>query len=278
MALEFLNPSQDEEQTAAPVIAEPQADPAPQADAPVTDDQPRGPDGKFAPKEPATPPEPVVEPVVAEPQPITPPEPQIPPGYVPLAAVQETREKLRAAEAKLAQQQLPPVQPAPVITPPDRYEDPEGYEAWRDEQLEGRLFNERCNVSERFARSQHAPELVDEAKQWAVGKINSDPLFSAQLRSQPDPYGFAVSEYRKDKLFSEFKDDDFAAFQAWKASQGQPAPIPAPTLPPPVASVAPLTPAPPAPPRSIATAPSAGGPAAVPTGPGQGYDGLFPKG
>lgn len=270
MPLEFLDAPQGVE-TAAPIAAvEPVAEPAPQDEAPApADDPPRGPDGKFVAKDPATP-EPAPEPVVAaEPPPA--PEPAVPPGYVPLEALQAVREEVRTLKA----QRQPAPQPAEPQAVPDRYEDPEGYEAWRDQQLENRLFDERCNVSERFARTQHGEELVDAAKQWAVGKLQADPLFNAALRGQPDPYGFAVAEYRKDKLFSEFKDDDFAAFQAWKASQGQPAPA-EPAAPIPVA-VAPLTPAPPAPPRSIATAPSAGGPAGVPIGPGVAYDAIFKR-
>lgn len=274
MALEFLNSPQGEEQAAAPeAVVEPVAEPAQQAEA-QPDDQPRGADGKFAPKDPATPPAPEPE-LAQEPQAAPLAEAAVPPGFVPLTALQEVRSELQALKAA---QERPtrPAQPQYAQQPPDRYEDPEGYEAYRDQQLDERLFTERLNVSERFARTQHGDELVTEAQQWALKKFEADPLFYQRLRQQPDPYGFAVSEYRKDKLFTEFKDDDFAAFQAWKASQVQAAPTPAVAAP--VASAAPLTPPPQAPPRSIAGAPSAGGPASVPIGPGQAFDGVFSKG
>lgn len=279
MPLEFLDAPQGVDTAVAPEVAtEPQAEPALQAE-PTGEAEAvaRGPDGKFVARQPAPEPQAQPEPAAATPEPQAAPTPQVPPGHVPYAALAEARDRLRAAEARAeaAERRQAPAQQPQAHEPPDRYADPEAFDAWRDQQIENRLFDERCNVSERFARTQHGPELVDEAKQWAVQRLQSDPLFGPMLRSQPDPYGFAVAEYRKDKLFSDFKDDDFAAFQAWRAQQGQAHPTPTPSL----ATASPLPqPAPSPPPRSIATAPSAGGPASVPSGPGQAYDRAFHRG
>ena len=285
MPLEFLTTPQGEESAAAPETVvetptpEPIAEPAPQVEAPEPEGQPRGPDGKFAPKEPATP-APAAEPAVeAQPPPVAQPAPTpeavIPPGYVPVQALQEVRSELQALKASMAppQRQATPLQ---VREPPDRYDDPEGYEAWRDEQFENRLFNERCNVSEQFARSKHGDEMVAQAQQWAGQQLQADPLFGIRLRQQSDPYGYVIAEYRKEQLASEVAPDELTAFRAWKAQQAQAPPLNPVAAPAP--AVAPIAPAPPPPPASIASAPSAGGPAAVPMGPGQAFDGIFRKG
>lgn len=301
MPLEFLDAPQGVDAAAQPESpAETPAAEAVQPDAtppaePVADAPPRGPDGKFIAKAeaqaPSPAPDPAAPPPAAAPQGVQPvADPAVPPGLVPIAALQEVREELRATKAEIATlkrqpaQQPPAAQPAPTPEPPDRYADPDGYEAWRDQQLEFRLFNERCNVSERFARTQFGDDLVNEAKDWATRLIASDPLFNQRLWSQSDPYGFAVAEYRKEKLFSGLKDDDFAAFQAWRAQQGQPPAAPTAQPIPQAAAAAPAAPAPapqPAPsppPKSLASAPSAGGPAAVPVGPGHAFEGVFSKG
>lgn len=284
MPLEFLDAPAGADAAAPETPAEaPVAAQAPEIAAATSPEEPlRGPDGKFIAREPAQ-----AAPAADGPAPdaaATPAalDPAAPPaGYVPVQALQEVRGDLKATKAELdalkrqVAPQPPPSPPAQAPEPPDRYADPEGYEAWRDQQLEFRLFNERCNVSERFARTQFGDELVDEAKAWATRLIQSDPLFNQRLWSQSDPYGFAVAEYRKDTLFSDLKDDDFAAFQAWRAQQGQPPAAPPPIPPTAPTAAAPPKPAPSPPPKSLASAPSAGGPAAVPVGPGQAFDAAF---
>lgn len=279
--LDFLNsPSGGEQPVAPDPQIEPAAEPAPQVEAlePV-DGQPRGPDGRFAPRDPA------LEPALAAelpPEPQPQPEPQIPPGFVPIAALQEERDRRQAAEARLA---TPQPQPQPSAQPrheapqrPDPFEDPAGYAEWQEAVFENRLFNQSLNFSETFARQKHGDATVNEVQQWAKPRLEADPIFAAQFRQQSDPYGFIVAEYRKDKLFSGLSDNDYAAFEAWRAAQAAPNPNPNPAPAPAQQVLAPpITPAPP-PPRSIASAPSAGGPAAVPVGPGQAYDRAFRRG
>lgn len=283
MPLEFLNAAEAVDTAVAPEVApEPQPEPAPQAEAPA--EQPRGPDGKFAPKEPAPAPEPEPEPVVAA-QPEPPPaplpatEPQIPPGFVPVSALSDERNKRQAVEAQLQALQRPAAPPAQRREPtpaPDPFEDFDAYQAWEQEQRAG----ERAAWSERLAVAVHGQEMVEKVKGWASVRAEADPVFRQQTAFSPDPYGLAVEEYQRHEALQMLTNPELRTkFQAFLNGQAQapvqPAPAPMVAAP---AAVAPPPSAPLPPPRSIAAAPSAGGPAAVPTGPGQAFDGVFNKG
>ena len=108
----------------------PAAEAEPVAEAPKGPE--RGPDGKFVAKEKA-------EPAAAEP--VEQPKPAVPEGYVPVKALQELREELKALK------QAPPAAPQPPAPVPDVFEDPEGYAAYQQHAL----LNHSLNVSERFA-------------------------------------------------------------------------------------------------------------------------------
>jgi hypothetical protein len=259
--LEFLDGPTPEPEAVPEVQPEAQAEP---------EGQPRGPDGKFLPKEAEPAPEAAPEPVQAQ-QPEPAPEPREP-AHVPVSALQEERQKRQALEQRLAalEQQR---QQAPPPEPPDRYQDPEAWEAWRDEQIETRLFNERLNTSERFARKEYGSETVEKVQQWAVERGQQDPLFGMKLRQHPDPYEFAVQEWKRDQVFAALKDpSELDQFLAWKAQQANPQP-------PPAEAPAPATPAPSPPPRSLASAPSAGTakPGEQPVGPGVAFDAVFTR-
>jgi hypothetical protein len=229
-----------------------------QVDAPVSEPVPegpaRGPDGKFvSPQAPEPGPEP-------EPQPAASPEPQAytpPPGYVPVNVVQELRQEIRA----LKQAPPPPI--------PDQYEDPEGYQAHREQQINERLLHHTLNTSERFARKEHGGELVDKARDWALQKFQSDPLYYQRVLADPDPYELVVQEFKRDQVFQKLQGSDLDAFLAWKAGQA------APQAAQPAAPAAP--PQQPTPPRSMASAPSAGSakPGEQPVGPGVAFDSVF---
>lgn len=249
--------------------------------------QPRGPDGKFATKDqdqaPASAPEPEPEPAAVVTQPA--PQPQTEAPMVPLPALLETRDKVKVLEQEVARllqaRDKPAPQPPPEpVEPPDPYEDPVGYHRFHEASIDQRLFVERLNISERFARNAHGDELVTAAQQWAAERGQTDQLFAQKLRQEADPYGYVVREYRRDQVFSSLADTDLDDFKAWKAAQAaanttqqtpQPTPGLAPASPPP-------RPAPTPPPRSIAHAPSAGGQQAIPTGPGASYERAFRKG
>jgi hypothetical protein len=225
-------------------------------DAPVSE-QPegpaRGPDGKFTStqQEPLDPP-PEQQPPAAEERPQSGP----PPGYVPVNVVAELRQEIRA------------LRQAPPPPPPDPYIDPEAYQDHRDQQINDRLLNHTLNTSERFARKEYGPGVVDTARDWALGKFQSDPLFYQRVMGDPDPYELVVQEHKREQVFQRIQGSDLDAFLAWKSgSAPQAQPIAAPAAPPQQSM----------PPRSLASAQSAGSsrPGEQPVGPGVAFDALF---
>jgi hypothetical protein len=201
-------------------------------------ERPRGPDGKFLPKEETTKPEPVM---------------------VPIAALHETRDKVRDLEAKLQQMQ-PPQEPQQQV--PDIFEDPKGYQEFQDQKLQTLLYQERYRFSERLAVNQYGQDAVKNAVEWAAQRAQQDPHFNAQAFSNPDPVGFAVEQYKRDQVASQVDLSEFEKFKAWQAAQAE--------------TQQPIQQQPQnAPPASIASLPSSGGADHTPVGPGQAFDSLF---
>lgn len=206
-------------------------------EAPKEPDQPAE-----APKEPETPVEP---PVTAEVQ------PKAEPIMVPLAALHETRDEVKSLKDQLSrfQQTQQANQPAPQA--PDPYEDPEGFAAFQSSQIQTVLLNHTLDTSERFARKEHGAETVEAAKQWALQRYATDPLYREQVLRDPDPYERVVKDFRREELFSKVSDpSEFDAFLQWKAAQSQLSGAPASSPNPTPTAI---------PPRSLAGAPSAGG-------------------
>jgi hypothetical protein len=218
-------------------------------------------------------PEPVAEaiapePVTSEPTPTpvaapvapTPPEP----GHVPIGALMDERDRRKAAEERVAQferQQQPTRIPDPLT-------DPEGALNHTAAAFQSQLIDTKLNLSEVAARRFYGAEAVDAAKDWALQKFSQSPAYQNEVLSQPDPYDFAVQQYKKDQISSSVTEDDYKAFQSWKSAQA----ILAGTSP--AASAAPQITAT-SPPRSIASEPSGGGVTHVPLDDAAGYNALF---
>lgn len=229
------------------------------------------------PEEVETPEETVMEAPEAEAPPIQEPEPEaVQPApvveepkqeqHVPLPTFLDMRDKLKEAERKakeLEQRLTQPVEPLPV---PDVFEDPQGFQTHIAQTFEDRLYQQTLAISRRFAEQQHGKETTDTAVNWGVERCNSDPYFNAQVRSSPDPVGFVVEQFNRDRIASSVNLTEYEQFQAWKAAQAQ-------------VTQAQATPAPSQaiPTPSMASVPSAGGVDHVPVGPGQAFDSLFQK-
>jgi hypothetical protein len=182
---------------------------------------------------------------------VTIPEPKAEPGFVPLAAVLDERDRRKQLERELEQYRQQQAAPKPEVIDP--WTDLDGALAQRDQQVQLMLHQQKVQMSRRFAEIQHGKEPVDEALKWAHSRCDADPAFNQQVFAADDPIGFAVAQYQRDQIASTVTMDDFKAFQAWKQAQSNPqsaAQIPAP-----LASSA----APP-PPRSLVSAQSAGAP------------------
>lgn len=257
----------------AAIVDAPAAEAAPAA--PAAEAAPagpeRGPDGKFLPKAEAAPVEPVVEAAPAAPAPVIAPEP----NHAPLAALLDERDKRQAAEARAneaerkardletwRQQQEAAATRRPV---PTRDEDPEGYEAHRQAQIDSALYDQRIEMSRGFAEMRHGPEVAKAAVDWGFARCDQDPHFNEKVRTHRDPIGFVVAEYQREQTLGKLGDPaEIDRYLAWKAAQATPAPVaePAP-LAAPAQSVAAPPPPPAAPRPSLAAAPSAAGTAAA---------------
>ena len=186
---------------------------------------------------------------------VTIPEPKAEPGFVPLATVLDERDKRKQLERELEQYRQR--QQAPAPEPIDPWTDLEGALAQRDQQYQTVLFQQKLQMSRRFAEMQHGAETVQEAIEWGRSKCDADPAFNQQVLQSDDPIGFALQQYQREQIASNVTMDDFKAFQAWKQAQATAQPV--------AAAIPQAQPAPqidtPAPPRSLVSAQSAGSPA-----------------
>lgn len=257
---------------------------APAVEEPVSEGPARGPDGRFVGQQAEPPAEPEAPPV-AEPVAVTPPAPIAPPPAPAsdpqhdvrglLAATLDEREKRQAetqrreaAERRAADLERQLQAQQPQAQGPDYWENPQAY---TQQAVQSAVINERLNFSETLARQQHGSELVDKARDWAMAKMGQSPAFHQEVLSNPHPYEHAIQAYQREQLFSQVKPDEFAAFNAWRAAQAQAAALTPQTPAMPAAAIPPVAP----PPRSLASATSAGGLQAVPTGEGVAFDTLF---
>lgn len=181
-------------------------------------------------------PEAAVEPTpetVEEPTPPTQPEveqhrPE--PGYVPLNAVLEERERRQAAERRIAEFEAQ-AKPQEV---PDPFDDPAGYQRHFEAQLDQRLQAQRADMSYQFAVREHGKDKVEEARAWAMEKAKSDPVFNQQVgvvfQTEASPVDWVVQQHQRDALLSDIGgnvDDWFTREAAKRGYVAQNAPAPA---------------------------------------------------
>lgn len=255
--LSFLDTPRDEQGRFAtrdtqPVdVSPPPAQPAP----PVADAQPA-----MAPD--TTPVQPVGGPV------------QPPPGYIPMAAVLDEREKRQKFERELEDykrryEELTRKAPEPV----DPIADPEAFNRHIEAQVARAKWDAITSVSYSMALRHHGNDKVKQAEEWLAGELQANPGLWQQVQRQPDPYDFVVSQHQRSLRLSKIGDEDPESWaQKWAEANGY---IKAPSQP--VAERAALSPQSAPPPKpSIASAPSAGGKSPyVPTGPGTAFDAVF---
>lgn len=207
-----------------------------------------------------TPPASPTEPPAAEPVQAEPGSKPVEPGFVPVTAMLDERDKRKQLEQELEQyrsQQKQTEQPAP----PDIFEDPEGWQAYQAQQFQGALYSQRLDMSYRFAAQSHGQETVDAAMEWGMKRCASDPHFNAMVMNNPDPVGFAVQQYQREQVASQVDLSEFEQFKAWKQAQEAVTP---PAINPQVT-----------PPKSIVSAPSAGGAQQIAMGPEATFDEEF---
>lgn len=206
---------------------------------------------------------------------------------VPLAALLTERERRskaeRALEERTARDAEAEADQNLSFEPPDPAKDAAGYARFQAGMTNLAILNERMNFSERFARQQHGDEAVQTAHDWAVARFKADPAYEESVMRSADPYATIVKDHTIQTRGEQVDNDDWKAFQAWKAAQngggeGQGGasdpPKPAAAAP----AAVPQAQAKKIPAQSIADLPGAGGGQhTVPVGAGQAFDNVFTR-
>jgi hypothetical protein len=203
----------------------------------------------------------------AEPAPSAPPAPELEPTRVPITALLDEREKRQAVEAEAKQLKRMLDEIKAQQTPqkaPDIYEDPEGFIRQTQATMQQALWNERLNMSEAIARTQHGDEQVEKARDAFAQAVQSSPALYAEMRQHPNPYAYVVNWHKRQSILSEIGNDP----DKWKQSQIE-------ALREQVRQelLAQSSPKPAAPPPSLSKAPSRGNDAIAP---GNAFDSMFP--
>lgn len=159
-------------------------------------------------------PEAEVEPPVAEHQ-------RPDPGFVPISALMDERDRRKQAEERARQFEQQQGQ-----QPPNPYDDPEGFAAHQQQMVEERLTQERFAMSDMFARERHGDETVETAVKWAQERAQADPSFAMSYMRHQNPIDWIVQQHKRDALLSDIGDpaklDDWFAREAAKRGYAAP--------------------------------------------------------
>lgn len=212
------------------------------------------------------------------PQELPAPEPQQEPDKtVPLATFLDQRDEVkrwkREADELKRQLEQRNAKPADV---PDPLDDPQGYRAHIDQDVDRRMVEHRFQVSDTIARQQHGADAVEAAGAWAAERARNDRAFAVAYMQQTHPIDWIVQQHKRDQFLTDVGDnvDDWFTREATKRGYVQ---APAPTAAPVAAQQQPAPVMPP-PPRSLAAAPSSGGAVKdVPVGPTASLEAVFQR-
>jgi len=250
-------------------------------------DQPRDDTGRFASKDNSqpveAPPPASVPPAVEQPAPTLEPAPsqpasapvQPPPGYIPMAAVLDEREKRQQYQREL--EDMRRKYEEATRRPPqalDPIADPEAFERSLNERIERVRWDAITNASLVAATRHHGPEKVKAAEEWLQSELQQNPGIWQQIQRQPDPYDYVVSQHQRTLRLQKIGDDDPDAYaQKWAEANGY---VKVGTQQPQSAGVTGHSPPSTLPRPSLASAPSAGGKTSnVPVGPGEAFNAVF---
>lgn len=150
------------------------------------------------------------EPIAVEPEPEVVAEPARPdPGFVPLSAMMDERDRRKAAEARAAELERQQQNSRPSIDP---FDDPEGYAQQQQMMVANQVAEVRFQMSDMMARQTHGADAVDAAISWAGEKAKSDPVFAASYMRDSNPINWIVQQHKRHSLVDQIGDrslDDF---------------------------------------------------------------------
>lgn len=117
---------------------------------------------------------------------------------VPLAALEEARQRARDAEARLSAQGEDTISATDAgFVPIDPKEDPAGAYDQMMSVIQLNAVNTTLNFSEKSARKEHGSEYVDKVFKWATERFETDPEFATRILTDSDPYELAIADYKK---------------------------------------------------------------------------------
>lgn len=132
-------------------------------------------------------------------------------GEVPIAALLDEREKRQAYERELAQlkQQLAQQNAKPEEVP-DVLDDSGKFVSHLEQKFEGKLFQNRVEMSQEFMRMTH--QDYDEAEAKFVQMVQENPSLAQQMRSAQLPAKFVYDTVKKAEKLAKLENvDEFEA-------------------------------------------------------------------
>ena len=183
-------------------------------------DEPQGSSGEPAPKpEPAvaeTPPPVQENPAPSTPAPAQPAQAEQPqPGFVPLAAVLDEREKRQALERerdelrRWREEREKQQNAAPPIDP---LTEPEKWQAAQEERLARLEQDLTWKDAQRRAVRDFGPEVVQAAFVALSEECKTNPAFFKTVERQAEPYEFVVKWHKRQQNLARMGDDDPETF------------------------------------------------------------------
>lgn len=163
-------------------------------------------------------PEPVVEPevemvepeapVTTEPQPevVEPIRPE--PGFVPISALMDERDKRKAAEQRASQFDQQRQQPQM----PDPFDDPTGFANYQQSLVQQAIVADRFERSNEDAVEKWGESSVQSAIEWAAQRAQQNPSFAAEYMTKSRPVHWIVQQHQRHSMLDQIGDrslDDF---------------------------------------------------------------------
>lgn len=149
-------------------------------------------------------------------EPVTEPtsEPEQRQNHIPVAALQEEREKARIAreEAEQLRQRLAQIESAQQAqNRPDPFDDPAGYHSFMAQEMRREMKAEMAlqnlNQSKERAIAKYGAAEIDQLADWAGARAQIDPNFESTIFMQHDPVEWLIEQRKRSDLLKSFEAD-----------------------------------------------------------------------
>lgn len=154
-----------------------------------------------------------------------------PDGLVPSWRLREKAEEARAAQRELQevqaaraqaearfmalQEQIAAMQAQQQRQPaPDRYQDPEAYEQYRDAQQAQFFQQVKVRQDKTEAYAIYGYDVVEKAMQAALEASNANPVLDRQIAQSPNPFKAAVEWHKQHQVLSQIGDGGIDGYKA----------------------------------------------------------------